>query len=140
MKPTRALLFATRSTAAQELDRLELVGFITVVNDAPLTAPIVAVKKASGKIRVCAGLATCLKAALDDHQYQVPVPADIPANLYVGKRIAKVERSGAYLQLRVDDQRSPLDIPIQVLALRSKSGARHFPTFARYHEIFGLSS
>ncbi|CAH8614326.1 unnamed protein product [Dicrocoelium dendriticum] len=102
-KARRPVPYAAMSTVEQELDRLERAGVITAVNYSSWAAPIVAVKKANGKVRVCADFSTGLNAALDDHQYPLPVPEDIFAKLNGGKYFAKLDLSDAYLQVDVDE-------------------------------------
>ncbi|CAH8624689.1 unnamed protein product [Dicrocoelium dendriticum] len=61
------------------------------------------VEKPNGKVRVCADFSTGLNAALDDHQYPLPIPEDIFAKLNGGKCFAKLDLSDAYLQVEVDE-------------------------------------
>ncbi|CAH8624674.1 unnamed protein product [Dicrocoelium dendriticum] len=99
----RPVPYAAMTAVDQELDRLERAGVITPVNYSSWATPIVAVKKPNGKVRVCADFSTGLNAALDDHQYPLPIPEDIFAKLNGGKCFAKLDLSDAYLQVEVDE-------------------------------------
>ena len=54
-------------------------------------APIMVVKKADDSIQLCADFSTGLNAALEDHQYPLPIPKDIFTILNIGTCFAKLD-------------------------------------------------
>ncbi|XP_055612825.1 uncharacterized protein K02A2.6-like [Uranotaenia lowii] len=73
-----------------------------------LTTPIVVVKKAGGKNRICADYSTGLNAALKPHNNPLPVPDDIFSKLNGSKTFSNIDLSDAYLQLEVDTESKKL--------------------------------
>ena len=61
------------------------------------------VKKANGKVRLCADFSTGLNDALDVHQYPLPAPEDLFTKLNGGTCFAKLDLADAYLQMEVDE-------------------------------------
>ena len=84
-RPKRPVPYAALATVENELNRLQHAGVIQPINYSSWAAPIVMVKKANGKIRLCADFSTGLNDALDIHHYTLPAPED------------------AYLQMKVDE-------------------------------------
>ena len=73
-RPKRPVSYAALNIVEKELDRLQEVGIIEPTNYSRWAAPIVVVRKANGKIRVCADYSTGLSNALDTHQYPCLYP------------------------------------------------------------------
>ena len=65
----RPVPHAVLETVEKELDRLISMGVIEQVTHSEWAAPIVTVRKANGKIRVCADFSTGLNAALEAFDY-----------------------------------------------------------------------
>ncbi|XP_029142978.1 uncharacterized protein K02A2.6-like, partial [Protobothrops mucrosquamatus] len=107
-KAKRPVPYAAIQSVNDELDRLQKSGVIQPVNYSPWAAPIVAVKKASGKVRICADFSTGLNTSLEDHQYPLPIPEDIFAKLNGGTCFAKLDLSDAYHQVDVADDSKEL--------------------------------
>ena len=61
------------------------------------------VKKANGKVRLCADFSTGLNDALDIHQYPLPALEDLFTKLNGGTCFAKLDLPDAYLQMEVDE-------------------------------------
>ena len=61
------------------------------------------VKKANGKVLLCADFSSGLNDALDIHQYPLPAPEDLFTKLNGGTCFAKLELADAYLQRGVDE-------------------------------------
>ncbi|VDL85885.1 unnamed protein product [Schistocephalus solidus] len=74
------------------------------INYSAWAAPIVAVKKATCKVQSCADFSTGLNAALDKHQFPLPVPEDRFAKLNGENFYANLDLSDAYLQLEVAEE------------------------------------
>ena len=96
-KPKRPVPYATYPSIDDELNRLEVIGVIEKVDYSQWAAPIVAVKKATGAVRICGDFSTGLNSALESHQYPLPLPEDIFATLAGGKYFSKIDLSDAYL-------------------------------------------
>lgn len=102
-RPKRPIPYATLEIVERELSRLEAEGIITRVDYSRWAAPIVAVKKATGTIRICADFSTGLNNALEFHNYPLPVPEDIFVTLNGGRYFSQIDLTDAYLQVEVDD-------------------------------------
>ncbi|XP_055589740.1 uncharacterized protein K02A2.6-like [Uranotaenia lowii] len=107
-KSKRPVPFMSIPKVEEELDRLENLGIISPVDFSPWAAPIVVVKKAAGKVRFCADYSTGLNAALEPHNYPLPVPDDILTKLNGSKVFSIIDLSDAYLQVEVDDESKKL--------------------------------
>jgi hypothetical protein len=107
-RPKRPVPYAVLPCVEKELDRLQNLGVIQPVNYSPWAAPIVVVKKANGQIRICADYSTGLNAALDTHQYPLPIPEDLFTKLNGGTCFAKLDLSDAYFQIEVEDDSKQL--------------------------------
>ena len=66
-------------------------------------APIVAVPKQDGKLRICGDYKVTVNAALDIDQYPLPKPDDLFASLAGGKKFTKLDLAQAYQQLVLDE-------------------------------------
>ncbi|VDN37512.1 unnamed protein product [Gongylonema pulchrum] len=84
-RPKRPVPYAAQATVNQELDRLEQQGVISKVEYSAWAVPIIVVKKANGKVRICADFSTGLNEALKLHQYPFPLPEEIFAALTGGR-------------------------------------------------------
>ncbi|XP_041787294.1 uncharacterized protein K02A2.6-like [Anopheles merus] len=71
-------------------------------------APIVAVRKPNGRVRICADYSTGLNEALEPNHYPLPTPEEIFAQLNGSTVFSIVYLSDAYLQLEVDDDSKKL--------------------------------
>ncbi|KER28001.1 hypothetical protein T265_13677, partial [Opisthorchis viverrini] len=107
-KPKRPVPFAALATVENELVRLQQSGVIQPVNHSSWAAPTVVIKKANGKVRICADYSTGLNAVLDSHQYPLPVPEDLFTKLNGGRCFAKLDLADAYLQIEVSDDSKEL--------------------------------
>ncbi|XP_062715850.1 uncharacterized protein K02A2.6-like [Aedes albopictus] len=96
-RPKRSVAYAMYQAVDNELDRLERAKIITPVDFLKWAAPIVAVRKTNGKIRICGDYSTRLNEALQPHQYPLPLPQDIFTNL------ANCTIFNAFLKVEVDE-------------------------------------
>uniref|UniRef100_A0A914DCM8 RNA-directed DNA polymerase n=1 Tax=Acrobeloides nanus TaxID=290746 RepID=A0A914DCM8_9BILA len=92
----------------EELDRLVKMDVLSKIDYSEWAAPIVVVKKANGKIRVCADFSTGLNEALVLHQYPLPKPEDILITLNGGQEFTQLDLFDAYLQIPMEDQSAKL--------------------------------
>ncbi|VDL98590.1 unnamed protein product [Schistocephalus solidus] len=119
-QPKRPAPYAALTVVDQEIEHLQQVGVLQPVNCSARAAPIVAIKKATGKVRICANLSTSLNAALDTHQYPLPVPEDLFAKLNGGTCFKQLYLSDSYLQIEVAEESREL------LTINTHSGLFQF--------------
>ncbi|XP_062713344.1 uncharacterized protein LOC134290257 [Aedes albopictus] len=102
-RPKRPVAYAMYQAVDNKLDRLERTKIITPVDFSEWAAPIVMVRKANGKIRICGDYSTGLNEALQPHQYPLPLPQDIFANLANCMVFSQIDLTDAFLQVEVDE-------------------------------------
>nr|VZI06726.1 unnamed protein product [Spirometra erinaceieuropaei] len=107
-KQSRRVPFAVQSSVEAELERLQEKGIIYPTNYSAWAAPVVAVKKPNGQIRLCADYSTGVNDALEDYHYPLPTLEQIFATLNGGKVFARIDLSEAYLQIEVDEKSQEL--------------------------------
>lgn len=103
-RPKRPAPYAVMTDIENELSRLVDTGIISPVDFSPWAAPIVAVRKANGTLRICGDFSTGLNDALEPHQYPLPLPEAIFATLSAGKIFSQLDFADAYLQISVDER------------------------------------
>ncbi|CDW58685.1 Gag Pol polyprotein [Trichuris trichiura] len=103
-RPKRPVPYAVVPLVEAELDRLEKLGVISKVNYSAWAAPLVAVRKRDGRLRLCADFSTGLNDALEMHQYPLPTPEDIFSTLNGGTVFSQIDFSDAYLQIEVSEE------------------------------------
>lgn len=106
--PKRPVAMAAIEQINKEIDRLEHEKIISRVDYSEWAAPIVAVKKPNGKIRLCADYSTGLNDALHLHQFPLPSAEEIFAKLNNGKIYSKIDLAEAYLQIEVSEESKEL--------------------------------
>lgn len=77
----RPVPFNTILLVDAELTRLQSLGIITPVDFSEWAAPIVAVRKPNGRVRICADYSTGLNEVLEANHYPLPTPEEIFAQL-----------------------------------------------------------
>ncbi|XP_055584820.1 uncharacterized protein K02A2.6-like [Uranotaenia lowii] len=97
----RPVPYASTAKIEEELERLQNLGIITPVSYAVWAAPIEAVRKPNGKVRICADYSTGLNEALIPNQHPFPLPQDIFPKLAGKKFFSQIDLSDAYLQVEV---------------------------------------
>ena len=100
--------YAALNIVEKELDRLQEAGVIEPTNYSSWAVPIVVVRKANGKVCICADYSTGLNNELDTHQYPLPIPEDLFAKLNGEICFEKIDFSDAFLQLEVDEDSNEL--------------------------------
>ncbi|KAI8119102.1 hypothetical protein CVS40_9413 [Lucilia cuprina] len=101
--PKRPVPYSVISLVDGELDRLEEEGVITPTNYSEWAAPIVTVRRSSGKIRICADYSTGLNENVEAHFHPLPLPEDIFMCLNNRKYFTRLDFNDAYMQFEVDD-------------------------------------
>lgn len=76
-RPKRPVPFDALDIVIKELNRLQQAGVIQPINCSAWAVPIVVVKKANGKVHICADYSAGLKEYFDLHQYLLPMPKDL---------------------------------------------------------------
>ncbi|XP_052901552.1 uncharacterized protein LOC128309209 [Anopheles moucheti] len=110
-RPKRPVAYAIEDAVNNELDRLEKLGIITPCDYSDWAAPVVVVRKANGKIRLCGDYSTGLNAALHPHEYPLPLPQDIFSKLDRCVTFTQIDLSDAFLQVEIEEKsRPPLTI------------------------------
>lgn len=107
-RKARPVAFAAQEPIEAELKRLQLMGVITPIDYSDYAAPIVVVRKADGRIRICADYSTGLNDALEPHQYPLPTTEDIHSKLAHFKIFSKIDLSDAFLQIELDENAKKL--------------------------------
>ncbi|XP_054746169.1 uncharacterized protein K02A2.6-like [Anastrepha obliqua] len=116
LKPDAKPIFRAKSPVAysmlpyieEELNRLHQLGVITPVEFSEWAAPIVAVKKPSGKVRICGDYSSGLNAWLEPHQYPLHTPEEIYAKVAGSHCFTIIDLSDAYLQIPVTAESAKL--------------------------------
>ncbi|XP_052895733.1 uncharacterized protein K02A2.6-like [Anopheles moucheti] len=107
-RPKRPVAYAMEDAVNNELDRLEKLGIITPCDYSDWAAPVVVVRKANGKIRLCGDYSTGLNAALHPHEYPLPLPQDIFSKLARCVTFTQIDLSDAFLQVEIEEKSRPL--------------------------------
>ena len=96
--------FALREPVERELERLEAAGVIEKVNHSDWAAPIVAVPKGDGQIRICRDYKVTVNQSLDVEAYPLPKPEDLMTSLTGGRKFTKLDLSSAYQRMALTDE------------------------------------
>lgn len=99
----RPVPFAIRDAVGQELDRLEANNIIEKVAHSDWAAPIVAVPKKDGRLRICGDYKVTINPVLVIDQHPLPRPEELFATLSGGKKFTTLDLSQAYTQIVLDD-------------------------------------
>jgi hypothetical protein len=100
----RPVPIGARKPIEEELKRLEHQEIITQINYATAAAPIVAVKKKNGTIRIAADYSTGLNRALEFYHYPLPTPETIFASLAGMDTFSTLDLSSAFLQVELSKE------------------------------------
>ena len=91
----RSVPYAIREKVAGELDRLDQAGVLEKVSYSEWAAPIVAVPKRDGGVRLCGDYKVTVNPVLDIDQYPLPKPEDIFATLAGGQQFSTLDLQSA---------------------------------------------
>ncbi|XP_041774410.1 uncharacterized protein K02A2.6-like [Anopheles merus] len=119
-RPKRPVAYAMEDAVNKELDRLENLGIISSCDYSDWAAPVVVVRKANGKIRLCGDYSTGLNAALHPHEYPLPLPQDIFSKLARCVIFSQIDLSDAFLQVEIEAKSRPL------LTINTHRGLYHY--------------
>uniref|UniRef100_A0A914HTV6 Reverse transcriptase domain-containing protein n=1 Tax=Globodera rostochiensis TaxID=31243 RepID=A0A914HTV6_GLORO len=99
----RPVPHGAREAVDAELDRLLEIGAIKQIDYSQWAAPIVAVKKKSGEIRVCIDFSTGLNDRLELNRHPLPRPEDIFNAIRGASSFSQIDFKDAYLQVELDE-------------------------------------
>ena len=95
--------FAIKEAVGKELDRLEADGILEKVTHSNWAAPIVAVPKGEGQMRLCGDYKVTVNPMLKVDQYPLPRPEDLFASLAGGQKFTKLDLRQAYMQMILEE-------------------------------------
>ena len=98
----RPVPFPMKEAIGQEIDCLESEGILEKVKHSDWVAPVVAVPKGNGQLRLCGDYKVTVKPVPMVDKYPLPKPEDLMSNLAGGIRFSKLDLSQAYLQIVLD--------------------------------------
>ncbi|XP_055307289.1 uncharacterized protein K02A2.6-like [Sitodiplosis mosellana] len=104
----RPIPMAFREKIEQQLQQLVEQDIITPVNDSDWGTPIVPIPKSDGEIRICGDYKSTINRFLKDFRYPLPRIEEIFASMQGGQLFTKLDLSGAYNQLVLDDDAQKL--------------------------------
>ena len=100
--------FARKSKISEKLNLLESQGIIEKVQYSKWAAPIVAVDKPDGGVRICGDFKVNVKPELKVDKYLFPRVDEIFTNIAAGENFSKRDLNRAYLQIEVAEECRPL--------------------------------
>lgn len=103
-RKARPVPHAALAEVTAELERLQHLGVITPTSYSEWAAPIVVIKKKTGKLRVSGDYSTGLNDALESNHHPLPTADQIFANLAGCTKFSKVDLSDAFWQVPVDNE------------------------------------
>ncbi|EGT56159.1 hypothetical protein CAEBREN_11698 [Caenorhabditis brenneri] len=107
-RKARPVPYAALPVVSAEIDRLTNTGVITPIEHADWAAPVVAVSKKNGSIRLCADFSTGLNDSIKTNNHPLPTADEIFAKLNGGLYFTQIDLADAYLQCEVDEQAKQL--------------------------------
>ncbi|EGT45081.1 hypothetical protein CAEBREN_16863 [Caenorhabditis brenneri] len=107
-RKARPVPYATLPVVSAEIERLTNTGVITPIDHSEWAAPVVAVSKKDGQIRLCADFSTGLNDAIETNNHPLPTAEEIFAKLNGGVYFSQIDLAEAYLQCEIDDDAKKL--------------------------------
>ena len=102
----RPVPYALRGAIERDLERLEMLEVIEKTSFSNWAAPIVAVPKPDGTVRICGDYKVTVNPVLEVQQYPVPKVEDLLATLAGGQKLkfTKLDLSHAYQQVLLSEE------------------------------------
>lgn len=100
--------FALKKDVDDEIQRLLSSGILKSVNFSRWAAPIVAVKKPNGKVRICGDFKVTVNPQIEIDRYPIPRIEELFHKLQGGQFFTKVDLSDAYLQVELSEESKKL--------------------------------
>ena len=104
----RPVPLAKKSRISEKLNLLESQGIIEKVQYSEWAAPIVAVDKPDGGVRIFGDFKVTVNPELEVDKYPLPRIDEIFTNIAGGEKLLKLDSSHAYLQMEVAEECRPL--------------------------------
>lgn len=104
----RPVPYALKASIQEELQSKIDSGILKPIQHSDWATPIVAVKKANGKIRICGDFKVTVNPWLDINQYPLPKPEELFQALNGGVKFSKLDLKDAYLQISLDEESKKL--------------------------------
>uniref|UniRef100_A0A1I8BLH5 RNA-directed DNA polymerase n=1 Tax=Meloidogyne hapla TaxID=6305 RepID=A0A1I8BLH5_MELHA len=114
----RPVPIGVKDAIEKELNRLSEMGAIKPIEFANWAAPILAIKKANGKTRVCMDYSTGLNNAIELDRHPLPKPSEIWAEIHGSKVFSQLDLRDAYLQIELDESSKKLTCSWVILFLK----------------------
>ena len=99
----RSVPYAVREPIKEELDRLVSEGILSRIDYSEWGAPIVPVKKPSGKYRICGDYSVTINPHLKVPEHPMPNIEELLTKLNGGEKFTKLDLSQAYQQIELDE-------------------------------------
>ena len=103
-RKARPVPFAIKEALGHELDRLEAEGILEKVKHSEWAAPVIAVPKKNGQLRVCGDSKVMVNLVLAIEMYPLPKPEDLMTNLAGDLQFFKLDLTQAYFQIVLDKE------------------------------------
>ncbi|XP_055904054.1 uncharacterized protein K02A2.6-like [Eupeodes corollae] len=100
----RPIPYALVEDTQNEVDRLVAAQILKQAHRTQWAAPVVIVQKANGGIRICGDFKSSVNPQLIAERHPIPCIRDIFHTLRGGKLLTKIDPSGAYIQIELDDE------------------------------------
>lgn len=107
MKP-RPVAYSLKVKVENEIDRLVNEGIISKVENSDWGTPLVPVSKEDGSIRLCGDYKVTINPHVIDYRHPLPRIDDLFVSLQGGIKFSKLDLSGAYNQLVLDEKSAHL--------------------------------
>lgn len=106
----RPLPFALKEAVKAEIDKMQSDGIIKPVKFSEWASPIVAVKQASGKLRLCVDYKVTVNPHLISDSYPLPTPDEVLATAAGSKLYTRLDLERAYHQIELDEASKQLTV------------------------------
>ena len=100
----RPIAFAYLDGVKEEIQRNVDAGILQHIQTSPWAAPIVPIRKPSGKIRICGDFKVTINPQILVDQHPIPSIDELLTRLNNGDKFTKLDLSDAYLQIELDEE------------------------------------
>ena len=104
----RPIAFAYMDAVKEEIQRNVDAGILEQVNTSAWAAPIVPIRKPTGKMRICGDFKVTINPQMLVDQYPIPSIDELLTRLNNGEKFTKLDLSDAYLQVELDQESKEL--------------------------------
>ena len=100
----RPVPYASKDGIAEEITRLVDTGVLEKVEFSDWAAPIVPVRKSSGKVRICGDFKVTINKYIENPEHPMPRAEELYQKLNGGQKFSKLDLSDAYQQVELDEE------------------------------------